>query len=62
MPILENPANKGNVFFSDQSSFYVSRIVNKHNCRIWAANNRFITVGAVVNSPKINVWCAMSSK
>ena len=55
IPILEDPANKGNVFFSDESSFYVSGMVNKHNCRIWAANNRFITVEAAMNSPKINV-------
>ena len=34
IPILEDPANKPNVFFPDESSFYVSGIVNKHNCHI----------------------------
>lgn len=61
IPLLEDPANDGNVFFSDESSFYVSGMVNKHNCRIWAASNPFVTVEAAMNSPKINVWCAMSN-
>ena len=29
--VLEDPANKTNVFFSDESNFYVSGMVNKHN-------------------------------
>jgi len=61
IPLLEDPANDGNVFFSDESRFYVSGMVNKHNCRIWAASNPFVTVEAAMNSPKINVWCAMSN-
>lgn len=61
IPLLEDPANDGNVFFSDESSFYVSGMVNKHNCRIWAASNPFVTVEAAMNSHKINVWCAMSN-
>jgi len=59
--LLEDPANDGNVFFSDESSFYVSGMMNEHNCRIWAASNPFVTVEAAMNSPKINVWCAMSN-
>ena len=39
---------------------FVSGMVSKHNCRIWAANNLFITVEAETHSFKINVWCAMS--
>ena len=37
IPILEDLTNKRNVFFSDQSNFYVSGMMNKRNCRIWAA-------------------------
>ena len=55
IPILEDPANKGHVFFSDESNFYVSEILNKHNCRSWAANNPLMMVEAPMNSPKINV-------
>ena len=62
IPTLEDPANKGNVFFSNESSFYVSGMMNKLNCPIWVANNPFITVETAMNSPKINVWCTMSSK
>ena len=63
IPILADQANKGNVvFFSDESSFYVSGMVNKHNCFSWAANSPFIAVEATLNSPKINVWCPMPSK
>jgi hypothetical protein len=36
--------------------------VNKHNCRIWAADNPFMIIEAAMNSAKINVWCAMSNK
>ncbi|CAM2708581.1 unnamed protein product [Rotaria socialis] len=55
IPIFENPENEGNVFFSDESSFYVSGMVNKHNCRIWTASNPFTTVETAMNSPNINV-------
>jgi hypothetical protein len=34
IPILEDQQNDGNIFFSDESTFYLSGIVNKHNCRI----------------------------
>ncbi|CAF3288047.1 unnamed protein product [Rotaria sp. Silwood2] len=34
IPILEDQANYGNIFFSDESCFYLFEIVNKHNCRI----------------------------
>ena len=49
------PANKGNVFFSNESNFYVSGMTNKHNCRGWSANSPFMTVEAAMSSPKINV-------
>ena len=34
IPILEDPENDGNVFFPDASTFYISGLVNRHNCRI----------------------------
>ena len=36
--------------------------MNEHNCRTWAATIRFTTIEAAMNSPKVNVWCAMSNK
>ena len=49
-------------FFSDESAFYIFGVVNEHNCRTWAATIRFTTIEAAMNSPKVNVWCAMSNK
>ena len=34
MPILQNPANKNLIFFSDEATFHLSGRVHKHNCRI----------------------------
>ena len=36
--------------------------MNKYNCRNRAATNPFTTIEAALNSPKVNVWCAMSNK
>ena len=57
--ILQDQGNDGNIF-SDESSFYISEIVNKHVCRTSAATNPFTTIGVAMNSPKVNVWCVMS--
>ena len=61
-PILEDQRNDGNVFFSDESTFYISGMVNKHNYRTWTVTNPFTTIEAAMNCPKVNVWCAMSDK
>jgi ribosomal protein S25 len=62
IPILEDQDNNGVLFFSDEANFHVSGVVNKHNCRIWAKTNPYATIDVAMNSPKITVWCAMSSK
>jgi hypothetical protein len=62
IPILRDPSNEGFIFFSDESTFYLSGLVNKHNCRFWSSSNQFVTVEEAMNSAKVNVWCAMSSK
>ena len=48
--LLEDHRNDSNNFFSDESIFYISGVVNKHNCRNWAATNPFITIEATMNS------------
>ena len=35
LPILQDPGNKGIIFFSDEATFYLSGRVHKQNCRIW---------------------------
>ncbi|CAF1445158.1 unnamed protein product [Adineta ricciae] len=62
IPMLEDAETGGNIFFSDESTFYISGLVNKHNCRVWAENNPYITMESAMKSAKVNVWCAMSNK
>jgi hypothetical protein len=62
LPILDAENNDGLIFFSDEATFHVSGMIHKHNCRIWARENPFATVEVAMNSPKVIVWCAMSSK
>ncbi|GBN27395.1 hypothetical protein AVEN_58356-1 [Araneus ventricosus] len=44
------------VTFSDEATFHVSNKMNKHNC----SENPHTVQGVERNSPKINVWCALS--
>ena len=62
IPIIDDQRHDGLLFFSDEATFHLSGVVNKHNCRIWAESNPFVTIDIARNSPKINVWCAMSSE
>ena len=62
IPIIDDQQNDGLIFSSDEAIFHLSGIVNKHNCRIWRETNPFITIDVAMNSPKIIVWCAMSSE
>ena len=61
LPIVTDRNNDDLIFFSDEATFHLFGVVNKHNWRIWSENNPFMTVEVALNSPKIIVWCAMSS-
>jgi hypothetical protein len=61
IPILQNPANKNMIFFSDEANFYLSGLVNKQNCRIWGYEKPLEVWPLPLHSPKINVWCAISA-
>ena len=61
LPILRNPGNKNNIFFSDEATFDLVGRVHKQNCRIWGYEKPVIVHEEPLHSPKINVWCAMSS-
>jgi hypothetical protein len=50
------------LFFSDEATFHLSGKVNRHNVRIWALEQPHATVVHQRYSPKINVFCAISSK
>ncbi|CAF1581905.1 unnamed protein product [Rotaria sp. Silwood1] len=60
IPMLQDNAIQGNIFFSDEAVFYLHGLVNKHNIRYWSESNPNVTIETVMKSPKINVWCAMS--
>ncbi len=50
-----------NLWFSDESIFHLSGRVNRHNCRIWGKSNPAEILEYERDSPKLVVWCAMSS-
>ena len=37
-------------------------VMNKHNCRTWAATYPFVAIEAAMNSSKVNICCAISDK
>ena len=47
------------VCFSDESTFHVSGLINRHNSRIWGSQNPHETCELERNSPKLNVWCGI---
>jgi hypothetical protein len=48
-------------FFSDKATFNVSGKVNRHNCQIWESGNPHKVVKHECGTPKLNVWCALTS-
>lgn len=61
LPIIKNPSLLGKVYFSDEATFHVSGYVHKQNCQIWATSKPTEIKEHKDNTPKINVWCAMSA-
>jgi len=49
------------VQFSDEGTFHVSGAVNCRNVRIWGSENPHAYVEHQHDSPKFNVFCAISS-
>jgi hypothetical protein len=48
------------VIFSDEATFHLSGKVNRHNVRIWGLQNPHTTLEHERDSPKDNVFCAIS--
>ena len=48
------------IIMSDEATFHLSGVVNKQNCRIWGEQNPHTFVEYQRDSPKVNVWCAVS--
>lgn len=58
---LENVPEDAIVFFSDEAHFHLSGYVNKQNMRYWADTNPRELHQRPLHSPKVTVWCAISS-
>jgi len=52
----------GKVQFGDKATFHVSGAVYCHNVRIWGSENPRAYVEHQRDSPKVNVFCAISSQ
>ena len=50
------------IIFSDESTFRLDGIVNRHNCRIWGEEKPGETFQRSHSSPKVNVWMGISSQ
>ena len=61
--ILENVEQDNlyleNICFSDEATFHVAGVVNRHNVRIWGTENPREYLEQERNSPKVNVWCGL---
>ena len=47
------------VLFSDEATFHLNGVVNRHNARIWGSENPHAVFETVRDSPKLNVWCGL---
>ena len=47
------------VCFSDESTFHVSGLINRHNSGIWGSHNPHETYKLKRDFPKLNVWCGI---
>jgi hypothetical protein len=48
------------VIFSDEATFHLSGKVNRHNVGIWGLQNPHTTLEHERDSPKVNVFCAIT--
>ena len=60
--ILEEDGFDDRLVFSDKETLHVTGQVNKHNTRIWGTELPHAIQEHVRDSPKVNVFCAISKK
>ena len=46
--------------FSDESTFHLNGKVNRHNVRTWESETPHVVIEHETDSPKVNVFCAIS--
>ena len=57
---LEEDDFNERLVFNDEATFHTNGKVNRHNARIWAKENPYATIVHEKDSPKVNVFCAVS--
>ena len=57
---LEEDEFHERLVFSDEATSHTNGKVNRHNVRIWGKENPHATIEHERNSPKVNVFCAIS--
>ena len=60
--MLEEDRFDDRFVFSDGATFHVTGKFNKHNTRIWRTEHPHTIQEHVRDSPKVNVFCAISKK
>lgn len=58
--IDNNESFSSRLIFSDEATFHISGKVNRHNVRIWGTQHPHEIHEQVRDSPKVNVFCAIS--
>ena len=48
------------IIFSDEATFNINGLVNRHNCRIWGSSAPTETMQRVQGGPKVTVWIGIS--
>ena len=49
------------IWFSDEAHFHLTGQVNSQYCQLWASELPDAVIETPLHSPKLTVWCAMSS-
>ena len=57
---LEEDEFNERLVFSDEATFHMNCKVNRHNVRIWGKEIPHATIEHERDSPKVNVFCAIS--
>ncbi|PNF40249.1 hypothetical protein B7P43_G07078 [Cryptotermes secundus] len=60
LEMMEDETFISRLIFSDEATFHLSGTVNRHNVRIWGTEHPHETVEHERDSPKVNVFCAVS--
>jgi hypothetical protein len=59
---LEDDGFAKKLIFSDETTFNTSGKVNRHNVHVWGSENPQVACEHELDSPKVNVFCAISNK